>query len=201
MADAFLKRPGIAVGLGLLWVVAVGVGFWGLWSYSSTPGPEARMASTWPDGAIPANPGRARLVMVVHPECACSRASVHELSRVLARAGRPVDATVIVDIPPGLTVGADNALVRGAEAIPGVRVVHDRGGRIARRFGARVSGHTLLYDTSGALAFAGGITRGRGHQGDNPSQDALMAAIASGTPAAQPVRTFGCLLAREDQNE
>ena len=49
----------------------------------------------------------------------------------------------------------------------GWRCVLDPGGAEARRFGVATSGHVLLYDTRGDLIFSGGITPGRGEQGDN----------------------------------
>ena len=90
-------------------------------------------------------------------------------------------------------------LWRSAEAIPGVKVHADWNGAEARRFHAGTSGQTVLYD-AGRLLFAGGITAGRGHSGDNPGRDAVMALLAAptGTGARTPV--YGCGLSDKNSS-
>ena len=48
--------------------------------------------------------------------------------------------------------------------------------------GATTSGHVLLYDAGGVLRFAGGITDGRGHEGDNAGLDAALALLRGHVP-------------------
>jgi hypothetical protein len=190
------SRPALVATLGALWLCGVALGFQRLWSYAATPGEVTSVATRWPDTHLDTSPGHAQLVMVVHPECSCSRASVYELARIMAHVPDDVDATVVVDVPAGMQVAPSNALIRSARAIPRVRVEVDPDGSAASRFGVRVSGQTLLYDASGALLFAGGITGGRGHTGDNPGEDALAEAIRTRTASTGTPRTFGCILAR-----
>src|SRR5262245_16749203 len=65
----------------LLWLLVVGFGLFRLWSYAMTPGPGADAPKSWPAATrVERDPSRATLVMFVHPQCACSRASLEELN-------------------------------------------------------------------------------------------------------------------------
>ena len=178
----------------ILWAVGVGGGLWTLWSYENAPGPSASAPPAWPAGTSLARPdGRPVILLALHPQCPCSRATVSELARLAAHVAEPPDVRALVVAPPGM----DESLVRSdlwdaASAIPGVRVIHDDG-REARRFGARVSGQVLAYDSRGRLVFNGGITGSRGHEGDNAGRSAIEAMLA-GQPHAATAFVFGCLL-------
>ncbi len=182
-----------------MWAALASHGFAWLSRYAGTPGPGAAAPAQWPTDASLTRPeGRHALVMIVHPECACSRASVHELSRLVARADGRVAVSVLVAVPDAHTVEPSNEMQVLASAIPGAVVRLDAGGREARRFGARTSGHTFLFDPSGRLVFDGGITVARGHQGDNPGALAVSALIAGGRADRSTGPVFGCLLAAAD---
>ena len=45
---------------------------------------------------------------------------------------------------------------------------------------AITSGQTLLYDTKGHLVFSGGITGGRGHEGDNTGRESIEKYLQTG---------------------
>jgi len=87
-------------------------------------------------------------------------------------------------------------LIHEARLIPGVRVILDPDGKLARRFGVETSGHTLVYGADGKLLFAGGITSSRGHLGDNAGFAAVLEIITN--RSIQSARTttpvFGCEL-------
>ncbi len=154
--------------------------------------------------------GRATLVVVAHPACPCTRATLHELERVLGSVGgtERIDVVVLFTGPRRGDARADRIagqLRALAGAIPGARIVDDPGGVEASRLGAFTSGTVLFYDHAGSLHFNGGITPGRGHEGDSAGGDALRALLlretsretrADGAPVpngAAPV--FGCALA------
>jgi hypothetical protein len=85
----------------------------------------------------------------------------------MARVQGKMDAYVIF-LKPEHSSGWDNTyLERSAAAIPGVTVLPVFEGIEARRFGAKTSGHTLLFDRNGRRLFSGGITQSRGHDGEN----------------------------------
>lgn len=62
--------------------------------------------------------------------------------------------------------------------------------QIVRRFGAYTSGQVMLYDTDRRLAFNGGITGSRGHEGNNKGRQAITDWIDTGH--AERASTF-CL--------
>lgn len=179
-----------------LWFVAVVGGLAGVAIHANRAGIPARAPSTWPtDSALARDTARPTLVMLVHPKCDCTRASLAELTKLMTRAAGHVTAYVVVMRPGGVAdAWEEGQLQKTASHIPGVSVVVDRGGVEVDRFGAETSGQTLLYAADGTLTFSGGTTIARGHEGDSPGVAAMLAAIGGDhqAPAAAPV--FGCEL-------
>jgi len=178
------------------WLVAAGGGLWVLARYEFTPGNSSAAAEHWPVGSrIQREPGKATLVMLVHPKCPCSKASVGELAKAMARMPRRVSAHVLFVQPTGFTEDwAKTDLWRDAAAIPEVSVQLDEEEKEARRFGANVSGETLLYDASGRLRYQGGITASRGHWGDSRGRAAVEALVRGEATETAKMPAFGCLL-------
>lgn len=179
-----------------IWVGVVGSGMAALTHYKSTPGAVGEVARQWPAAsALEREAGALTLIMAVHPKCVCSRASLDELVILLGRAQKRVAATVLLTRPEGSDPSWSQSDIRTqASRIPGARVVDDEGGREARRFGALTSGQVFLYAADGQLVFHGGLTGGRGHEGDNAGLSRALG-IVDGTPVARaesPV--FGCAL-------
>lgn len=182
-----------------IWLALIGAGSVVLVDYGAAPGIAASAPSRWPSDSRIERPGDLpELVMLVHPFCPCSRASVAELERLMARLDGRVRATVVM-LEPGDDANADAALREGglrsaAAAIPGVRVIDDPGGHEAQRFGGFTSGQTFLYDAEGKLRFAGGITDARGHEGGNAGVDAIAAAVLDGSSGIAAAPVYGCSL-------
>jgi hypothetical protein len=178
------------------WAIVVGFGLRTLVVYANTPGQIASPPLHWPAMAPVALAGRGdSLLVFLHPQCPCSRATLGELAKILACCRGVVEPTVFFYRPQ--TASADwteTDLWRSAAAIPGVRVLQDLDARTARLFGAHVSGQTLLYDRRGNLAFNGGITAFRGHSGDNDGRDAIQSIATNHSPAHRTTPVFGCAL-------
>jgi hypothetical protein len=181
---------------GALWLIGASAGLAVLWAYDNAPGEGAHAPATWPaDTALARSDERPTLVVLAHPQCSCTRASLAELGEVLARATIRPKAYVLFLKPTGFSdEWAVSDLWRTAAALPGVTVVRDDDGAEARRFGASTSGQTLLYDEAGTLLFAGGITGARAHQGDNDGRRAIVALLTSGSSARAATNVFGCAL-------
>lgn len=179
---------------GLLWLAAIGIGLAELWHYDWQRGVAATAPLSWPEaGPVAPLAGQARLVMLAHPRCPCTRASLAELARLMAQAQGRLAADVYFVQPPGTADDfVDTDLWHTAAAIPGVRVWRDPEGRTAARFGAETSGQVVLYDAAGQRRFQGGITLARGHEGDNAGRAAVLAALDGGAAADTPV--YGCEL-------
>lgn len=186
--------------VGLLWATTVGFGVSRLWSYDGTAGAPARAPGDWPaETHVSRTPGLPTLVLLVHPHCPCSRATIGELAALMTRCRGKLATTVLMLRPEGKPDGWERTdLWDSAAAISGVSVVSDVGGAESRRFGAATSGQALLYAADGRLLFAGGITESRGHSGDNAGRAAITALVlgtaktAVASPAVTPV--YGCPL-------
>ena len=165
--------------------------------YQARAGTPAHAPAGWPQASrIAVAAGEPRLLMFVHPRCPCTRATLSELERVLARTGGRLRAVVQFVVPAGEDPQwARSDLWRIASAIPGVQLGMDQGGVEARRFGSATSGQVLVYDAAGHLRFAGGITAGRGHEGDNAGGDAVVAIVRNGVGVPSSTPVYGCALA------
>ncbi len=189
-----------SVVVGVAWAAAVGLGLSRLWTYKGTAGLPARPPPTWPAAtSVVRTAGLATLVLVLHPQCPCSRATVGELARLMATCDGKLTATVLMLRPEGAPAGWERTdLWRSAAAIPNVLVMADEAGTERRRYGAATSGQTFLYAPDGRLLFAGGITASRGHSGDNAGRSAIVSLVRapSDGPRSQPIRTpvYGCPL-------
>jgi hypothetical protein len=192
----------LAWGVGLIWASVTVSGFASLWRYESTAGAQPDLGTQWPMASrIPLDANRPTLMVFMHPQCPCSKASVAELTRVMTRCQGRMIARVLFIRPSGFPAGWEKTdLWRDAAEIPGTFVSADPDGAEAKLFGAMTSGQTALYDTTGHLLFQGGITESRGHAGDNAGCDAIVHFVLhqSGMviPSTQPSETavFGCPL-------
>ena len=179
-----------------VWASAILTGLAILTAYENAPGDQGEPPALWPEAtSLHRTQGVMTLLMVAHPICPCTRASLGELARIVARAGGRLHAYVLFVSPEG----ADSTWSRGdlwneAAAIPGVSVVEDHDGMEADRFGVAVSGHVLLYDARGRLSFSGGITPARGHSGDSTGRAAVLALLEGRSPSHSRSFVFGCSL-------
>jgi hypothetical protein len=184
------------------WLAAAGAGFFCLMRYESTPSHPTATAIDWPAGsAIARDASRPTLLVFVHPRCPCTRATLGELSRLMAHSQDRVRAIVVFEKPLGAPDDWEQTdLWQTAGAIPGVERVVDTGNREAQRFAVASSGHALLFDSEGDLCFSGGITRSRGHEGDNAGRSALEAILSGQLATTTHTLVFGCSLASPDSN-
>jgi hypothetical protein len=182
--------------LGSIWFAAAASGLWVLWRYDNTPGDAAVAPERWPAAArLVRASDRPTLVMLAHPHCTCTRASMGELAEVIARAQTPPKTYVLFMTPKRVDGGWEQTdLWRSASALPGVTVVRDDDGGVAQQFGASTSGQTLLYDERGVLVFSGGITGARAHAGDNLGRQSLVALLNRQPVARKATNVFGCPL-------
>jgi hypothetical protein len=179
-----------------VWLGAAATGLAVLWKYDNAPGAGAQAPAQWPDGSVLAHTtGQPTLILLAHPQCSCTPASLAELAEVLARARTRPKTYVLFLQPQGFSSDwVQSDLWKTAAAIPGVTLVRDDDGREARRFGSATSGQTLLYDGDGALRFSGGITGSRSHAGDNAGRRSLVALLSGGAPDRTATNVFGCPL-------
>ena len=178
------------------WMLIIGLGIGLLWNYESSPGLAAAAPNEWPvDSHIQRATNCATLIMLAHPHCPCTRASIAELSRLMTQAQGRLAAYVLFVKPAEVAYGWEKTdLMASAAAIPGVTVVRDDEGFEANRFHALTSGQTMLYDAAGRLLFSGGITSTRGHEGDNAGRAAIVSLLTTTEKVQSETPVFGCPL-------
>jgi hypothetical protein len=189
----------------VVWFLAIGLGLRFVFAYENSPGTVGGIPETWPaESRVQLAPDLPTLVMMVHPHCPCSRASVSELGLLLAQVKGRVNANIFFVRPLGVPENWEIAeLWANVARMPGVNLNVDDDGIEARRFGSSTSGQALLYDTQGKLLFSGGITASRGHSGDNVGRTAIVALLTRGQAATEETPVFGCQLfgKAKDQEE
>ncbi|MEX2380796.1 MAG: hypothetical protein WD490_00280 [Opitutales bacterium] len=191
-----VRVSSLKIVLGACWLLAMGAAFFGIARYENTSGETGFTPGHWPvDTAAKLDERQRTLLLFAHPACPCTRASIEQLNRLLAKTGGKVAAQVWFYAPDPLPRGwSQSDLRRAATAIPGVTVHDDFSGEQARRFGAETSGQVVLYDAAGDLIFKGGITASRGHSGDNAGTRTILASLKDKPDAYQQTPVFGCSL-------
>ena len=189
----------------VVWFLAIGLGLRFVFAYENSPGAVGETPKSWPaESRVELATDLPTLVMMVHPHCPCSRASVSELGLLLAQVKGRVNANVLFVRPLGVPENWEIAqLWTNVARMPGVKLNVDNDGIEARRFGSSTSGQVLLYNTQGKLLFSGGITASRGHSGDNDGRSAIVALLTQGHAATAKTPVFGCQLfvTAKDQEE
>lgn len=179
----------------LVWLLSAVFTTTRLWVFAGSAGADGHPPQRWQQALpIALDSAKPTLIMLVHPQCPCSRASLTELNRLAALCpGRAVGYVLFLK-PTGYTQAWTRSdLWRQASAIPGVTAREDDHGETARRLGAATSGETLVYAPSGRLLYQGGLTGERGHEGDNAGLSAVAAVLRGQIQSAkEPV--YGCPL-------
>ena len=176
--------------------MALATGFCLLLRYENGPGRIGNVPAAWPAASrIHLADDRLTLVMLAHPRCPCTRASISELARLTAQVQNNISIYVLFVTPSGSGGDwQDSALRLSAAKIPGVTVLSDTDGVEAQLFGAETSGHTLVFNTAGQLLFSGGITESRGHAGDNAGENAILTLVKNNAVERNHTFVFGCSL-------
>ena len=178
------------------WAALIAIGLAVLFRYQMSPGPGAFPPPKWPvESRITRASDRPTLILMLHPHCPCSRATVAELAALMTRCQGLVRANVLFLKPA--TSPADwekTDLWDSAARLPDVAVSLDENGAEASRFHVSTSGQALLYDSAGILLFSGGITASRGHPGENAGRNALVTLLTCRTAATCRTAVYGCSL-------
>jgi hypothetical protein len=173
-------------------------------------GPVTGSESSQNSGASQNDDRSALLVVAIHPLCSCTRATLKELEDSAPHWKLPYRATFLIykskPQPNAATIlpGFDwhrATYIREAQQTLHAEVVEDIDGQQAARLGALTSGDVLFYSApdqhgSRKLLFSGGVTAGRGMEGENGGIAALEQSInAANTLAEAHAPVYGCGLA------
>jgi len=179
----------------LVWAGVIIYGVVILMQYQNKPGITQITSSQWPNPpGISLAKNQPTMLLFMHPYCPCSRATLDNLSRLLVKTHNKVQIYILFFSSskfPQKWVLSDTW--NEASKLPGVHVLIDRDGRIAKQFQASISGQVLLYGTNGHKLFDGGITPSRGHSGDSSGSARIESLILKQTqPIFRSVAVFGC---------
>ena len=173
----------------VVWLGALSAGMGVLMDYDARPGSPGAVPEERTDAALA---GRGECIVFLHPKCPCARDTLILLSR---RELRDQEAVRIRIVFTGLA-DADEEWWSGrnrdlAMLVPGADLERDAGGDLARRYGVRTSGHTLVFAADGTLRFSGGIGARPDRAVPPLDPDAVLRGSAE-APRVRPVR--GCPL-------
>ena len=186
------------------WLLLVGGGMFALAEYKATPGPQAPAPAAWPaDSTLQRVPGAPTLVMMSHPRCPCTRASLEELQTLLSQFHDTLTVYILFIQPDGVPyewtkTDLWQTASRIASHNSSVHVVIDANAAESDRFDGLTSGQIVLYNTDGQLAFNGGITGARGHIGDNLGLTRVLAVLRGKLTDRFDSPVFGCPLHAEE---
>lgn len=177
-----------------LWIAGVAFGMRTLYMYAGTAGAGGNPSAKWPSSTVIDAPRDLPvLVMIAHPQCPCTRASLSELAKIMSGRQSKVRAYVLFLKPRNFSDDwTKSDLWNIAAGIPGVTLLRDFEGHEASKFNVSTSGHTLLYDGSGNLVFSGGVTAARGHAGDNQGADLILYSLDHSNFGSRSTPVFGC---------
>lgn len=186
-----------------IWLALSILGIIILAGYQSDAGAQGVAPVKWPaKSSVSRENGQKKdntLLVFLHPQCPCSKATVHQLDLLLTKQNKKnTSAYAIFVIPKGL--GSDFAqgdLYDQCRQIDGLKIVQDRDAIEANLFAARTSGQMYIYDKDGQLSFSGGITPGRGHEGDSLGLDRAKEILSTKAGQKTVCRTYGCALENE----
>ena len=188
----------------LIFPTTIFLGGWLLASYANRPGDTGTVPSRLSDVAgLPSDfemeANSNSLFLFIHPKCTCSKATINNLGRLLDSMAVPPAVTVFAPSPLEDQKGwMSTELVKQARKKCG-NVVADTRGKIASAFGVRTSGHILVYNQKQDLAFSGGVTQSRGHEGECQPLTDLAKQISNAADGTNYCPVFGCTLISSEE--
>jgi hypothetical protein len=161
--------------------------------YDSVPGIASAPKSSWPPASkIRYSTTTNTLVMVLHPRCPCSRASLQQVA-TMRNSRNPLKVVFLFYTPSGFSKGWEKTDIwRQASEIPDAELISDVDGRETQKFGGVTSGQTYIFDRQGLLRYSGGLTEGRGHPGECQNLETAVKALNDSNSPATFGAVYGC---------
>ena len=184
----------------LMWLTVSVAGLVAFTVYDTRSGRTPSAPAIWPVEQLGEHPGVPVAVAFIHPQCPCTRATLHELSELSRE--RTWHLHLVVRMPTEKRNDSDWQLSRDwIRKLQPDQITSDSGGILTQSLGAYTSGTIYGYDNQGYLGFAGGLTLSRGHRGWTSSHDALLAVVAPNQSrdvnSLQQTPIFGCELSQQ----
>lgn len=178
-----------------IWAVALFSIVFKFTFYTSAAGPVGELAQKLPNSIV-ANPHSYNMYVILHPECACSQATLSEIERIQARTNNQIKIHLVFVKLKQTEHHENSKLFARASSLSDMSVLVDSG-EIAKSLGALTSGQVLLYNPSNDLVFAGGVTQARGHEGPNDGAESIVNIVSSKGSLIIQTPVYGCHLFSE----
>ncbi len=180
----------------IIWIVVIAFGYKILINYEFKPTSALESIQEFPqESQFTLDPKLATLFIFIHPHCPCSRASIEELSKLLAGFQNKLKVIAIFTKPKGVNASwIKTDLWHKVKSLPNVEMFIDYENHEAKIFKANSSGEVFLFKPNGNLVFHGGITSSRGHEGDNKGRSTISHYLSTGEIKDKQTFTFGCIL-------
>lgn len=161
--------------------------------YDSTPGTASTIKNSWPSNCkIVRSVKTKTLVMVLHPHCPCSRASLQQVASIMNSKNSP-KCLLLFYTPSSFAKDWEKTdLWNQALEISGAELISDIDGIEAQKFGGITSGQTYIFDKAGILNFSGGITIARGHSGECANLAIAKNALEDKFAVSNVTPVYGC---------
>lgn len=180
------KVPNLLTGLmrqlsySAIWLLLIGFGFVVLLSYQTTEGEYLTAPQSWPAASTLQRCKTGNTVLLfLHPKCPCSIATLNKLEHLLSHHREALAYAIFVKPQGTDSSWQKTGLTEQAKKITNLIMIDDSNQAEMSSFKAATSGLVLNYDSQGNLNFAGGITPGRGHEGDSQGADLLDQVLSS----------------------
>ncbi len=174
------------------WAVIIALGMLQFYRYETREGAKEVSNKSWPEGtSLSYSKSKFSWVMGIHPKCPCSLATVGNLERLFRYIEEPFHITALVRQDP-LSDESKSKVVRRLSKLPQVSIFFDERGETAAKFGMLTSGDSRIYNRSGELIFAGGITINRSHEGWSPGASLILEQMSKGSKKSVELPVFGC---------
>lgn len=179
----------------VFWTILLVVGFLRMTDYSYSPGVPAIVSAKLPKNIFTTlDKNLPKLLVFLHPKCPCSKATLGELTNLIESNPNLAEVIVIFLKPDNESdEWVKTSLWEKASRISSIKLVMMDDEEISQ-FGVITSGQTLLYNPRGNLIFSGGITVGRGHEGESIGRQAIQNYLQTGNTDLHQTSVFGCLL-------
>ena len=135
------------------------------------------------------------LIAFLHAKCPCSKASIHEINRLLASHSKELKTIFVFGKEEGLNLDwvKESDLYKEAQQMP-VEIIIDTNNQEAKAFKAQTSGKVFLISPQRKILFQGGVTASRGHEGDNLGINAIQDILNGKEAKVDFQPSFGCLI-------
>lgn len=189
------------IALVTIWAIFIGIGFVSMADYSSRPGSPANITVEFPEN-LPSNEKNnlPKIFVFFHPKCPCSSATISELEHLIADTQNLAVTTVFFYKPVNESdEWVKTNLWETAKQIPTVEIEIMNEDEMSK-FGVITSGQTIVYDSQDNLIFSGGITVGRGHEGESLGRKSIENYLKTGEIETDKTAVFGCILTSPETN-